>query len=371
MTVFIIIAIFLFTVYGILIMTYRRAWKSVPVFTATGEPSTSVSIIIPMRNEEKNIGVLLDAIDRQHYPRHLLEVIVVDDQSEDCSAEIAASYPFVRLLHLPALQLNSYKKKTVETGVLAASGELIICTDADCLPSPEWLRTMVRFYETTQPVFIAAPVRFKPVTGALGTFQLMDFMVLQGITAASVHRNLHAMCNGANLAYRREVFHEVNGFEGIDKLASGDDMMLLYKIRKRYPGRIGYLLAEAAIMDTLPQPTLKSFINQRIRWASKATGYEEKNLLPVLALVYFFNLLFPVLLAAGFVNQQCWWLLAALWAGKTLVELPFYWSVAGFYRIRYTTALLFFFQPFHILYTIVSGLLGQVRSYDWKGRKVS
>jgi biofilm PGA synthesis N-glycosyltransferase PgaC len=94
-------------------------------------------------------------------------------------------------------------------------------------------------------------------------------------------------------------------------------------------------------------------------------------MLPVLILVYFFNLLFFVLLVSGIWYHFSWWLLLVLWAGKTIVELPFFVAVSGFYRMRWTVPLLFLFQPFHITYTILAGLLGQFRTYEWKGRKVS
>ncbi len=58
------------------------------------------------------------------------------------------------------------------------------------------------------------------------------------------------MCNGANLAYERKVFYEVNGFTGIDHIASGDDMLLMQKIAQRFPGKISYLLSKESIVTT-------------------------------------------------------------------------------------------------------------------------
>ena len=135
------------------------------------------------------------------------------------------------------MTINSYKKKAIETGIAAASGELIVTTDADCIPPPDWLQTIVAFKEKTNAVFIAAPVVFNCNSSIVQVFQAMDFMVLQGITGASVYKKMHSMCNGANLAYERKVFYEVNGFAGIDHIASGDDMLLMHKIAKKYPGK--------------------------------------------------------------------------------------------------------------------------------------
>ena len=63
---------------------------------------------------------------------------------------------------------------------------------------------------------------------------------------------MHNMCNGANLAYEKKVFYEVGGFEGIDKIASGDDMLLMHKIQKIYPDKIGYLKSADVIVKTQP-----------------------------------------------------------------------------------------------------------------------
>ena len=86
------------------------------------------------------------------------------------------------------------------------------------------------------------------------------------------------MCNGANLAYERKLFYEVDGFAGIDHIASGDDMLLMHKIAKKYPGKIYYLKSVDAIVSTHPMQSWKQFFNQRIRWASKATHYDDKRI---------------------------------------------------------------------------------------------
>ena len=239
----------------------------------------------------------------------------------------------------------------------AASGELIITTDADCIPPPGWLQNIALFKEKTNAVFIVAPVVFDCNSQPLQLFQAMDFMVLQGITGASVYKKIHSMCNGANLAYERKVFYEVNGFAGIDQIASGDDMLLMHKIAKKYPDRIHYLKSTEAIVSTQPMQSWSAFFNQRVRWASKALYYDDKRIFWVLLLVYLFNLSFLVLLIAGFWNS---FLLAvpsiACWLLKTIVELPFFYSVAAFFNKQWAVKFFFFFQPLHILYTIISGL---------------
>lgn len=331
---------------------------------------TKISVIIPARNEENNIGKLLEALKNQLYPKGLTEIIVVDDHSTDNTASIVQQFQFARLIHIKEDTINSYKKKAIETGIAAATGELILTTDADCIPSTNWLQTIASFKEEKKSVFIAAPVVINCNSSVLQIFQAMDFMVLQGITGAAVTKEKMSMCNGANLAYERKAFYDVNCFTGVDHIASGDDMLLMHKIWKQNPGKVQYLKSKEAIVSTEPMKTWKSFFNQRIRWASKASMYNDKRILPVLLLVYLVNLSFAVLLVAGFWNKYYWLYAAILWVAKTLVELQFFISVSKFFDKQWAIKLFFFFQPLHIFYTIISGLFGQFGKYEWKGRKV-
>lgn len=367
---YIIIAIFF--LYSWLIIYYWLAWKSIPDFaTSTSLPQTKISIIIPARNEEENIGSLLQALQEQTYPSALFEIIVVDDHSTDATAGVVQQYSSAKLIHVQEDGINSYKKKAIETGIAAATGEWIVTTDADCIPLPNWLKTMAAFKEEKNPVFIAAPVVVDCNSSVLQVFQAMDFMVLQGITGAAVYKKQLSMCNGANLAYEKKVFEKVNGFDGIDNIASGDDMLLMHKIWKEHPDKVHYLKSKEAIVSTQPMKTWKAFYNQRIRWASKAKHYGDKRIIFVLLLVYLFNLSFLALAIAGFFCHHYWLYLAGLWLAKTIIEFPFVYFVSLFFNKQILMKYFFFFQPLHIIYTIISGLLGQFGTYEWKGRRVS
>ena len=331
---------------------------------------TKISVIVPARNEEENIGQLLQALQNQTYPKELFEVIVVDDHSTDKTANIVQQFSAVKIIQLKDDGINSYKKKAIETGIAAATGELIVTTDADCLPSKDWLKLIVAYKEEKQSVFIAAPVKIDSSSSLVQMFQAMDFMVLQGITGAAVYKKKMSMCNGANLAYERKAFYEVNGFAGIDHIASGDDMLLMHKIWKQYPDRVHYLKSKDAIVSTEPMKTWKDFFNQRIRWASKATNFADKRIFAVLLLVYLINLSFLLLLVAGCWFPHYWIYLIGLWIAKTIIEFPLFISLCNFFNKQWAIKLFFFFQPLHVFYTIISGLFGQFGKYEWKGRKV-
>jgi poly-beta-1,6-N-acetyl-D-glucosamine synthase len=367
------ICILLFVVYGLLIIYYRQSWVAIPDFKVTEKGDVKISVIIPARNEEENIGALLKALQQQSYSKELFEVIVIDDHSTDKTASIVQQYTFTKLIQLKEDAINSYKKKAIETGIAAAGGELIVTTDADCIPPTDWLQTIASFHKKTNAAFIAAPVVIDCGLSAVQIFQSLDFIVLQGITGASVYKKIHSMCNGANLAYERKAFYEVGGFAGIDTIASGDDMLLMHKIWKKYPDRIHYLKSKDVIVSTQPVNSLAAFFNQRIRWASKADKYDDKRILAVLLLVYLFNVSLLVLpISTIFIHFSFsvffYWVL--LLASKTIVELFFLYPVAEFFNKTKLIWLFPLFQPLHILYTIIAGFLGKFGSYTWKGRKV-
>ena len=392
MTAVLPIIILLFLCYLVLIIYYRQSWLNIPDFKfiprslSEGGLQTKITVIIPARNEEENIAGCLNSVTNQSYPKHLFEVLVVDDHSTDNTASVISRYTaqnvkLVSLIDFIAVaELNSYKKKAIEIAIQQSTGELIVTTDADCYVPENWLQTIAAFYKQYNPEFIAAPVAIDCSNKVIEFFQGLDFMTLQGITGASVHKKIHSMCNGANLAYTKKAFEEVGGFTGIDNIASGDDMLLMHKIYKRYPDKVMFLKSKEVIVQTAPVNSVSEFFNQRIRWASKAGKYDDKRIFAVLLLVYLINvvlLLLPILTLfnpekLSIFNYQLsiinLWLLLLLI--KTSVELIFLYPVAKFFGKQKMLWLFPLMQPFHIIYTIIAGWLGKFGSYSWKERNV-
>ena len=365
------ITVLFLVVYAILIFYYRKAWKNLNDYEGTEAANRFISVIVPVRNEEKTISALLKALAKQTYRRERFEIIVVDDYSTDATSNIVKAFPMPNLVLIRpgAAAESSSKKKAIEAGIKFATGELIVTTDADCLPPSNWLETINSFYVATDARFIAAPVKFSHDSSFLQLFQSLDFLTLQGITAATVATDFHTMCNGANLAYTKVAFEEVKGFEGIDRVASGDDMLLMHKIRKHYQGKVSYLKSKDAIVTSQPMLSWRDFFLQRKRWASKTLVYDDYRIIAVLAFVYLFNCLCVALIIAAILNPFYWWGVLAYWIVKTLVELPFVSAVAKFYDEQSLVKYLFPFQPFHIFYTVFVGLISQFGKYEWKGRK--
>ncbi len=369
------ICIALTVCYVALMLLYRVGWAQQSSETVPNgfSPRTHVSVIIPARNEMGNIDKCVPAVLNQRYPQHLLEVIVVDDHSEDGTGNICHLFPLATNLRCIQLAdyiqkgtvVNSYKKKAIEAGISTSAGELIITTDADCIAGKDWLRNMVYAYEKEQAAMVVAPVDFTCNGSTVQQFQSLDFMSMQGITVASHKLRMGNMCNGANLAFSHSAFESVGGYTGVDHLASGDDYLLMMKLNKAYPGRIAYVKAQEAIVRTAPQPDWGSFLQQRIRWASKSGKYDDKKMTTILAFVYLYNLSFVVALFAGL-----WKLAVGMLAVKIMAEIFYLYPVASFFNKRNQLILFPFLQPLHILYIIIAGLLGFVGVYRWKGRSV-
>lgn len=360
----------LWVAYAGLIGFYRRGWRLAPAAEGPAPPAqVPISVLVPARNEARHLPGLLAALRAQRYPQHLFEVLVLNDHSTDATATLAgAAGGNVRLVAL-ANEVAG-KKAALTAGVREARGELVVTTDADCLPGPGWLELLAGHYATQGTQFIAAPVRYRAPEGLCAVFQTLDFLTLQGITAASVATGFHSMCNGANLAYTKAAFEAVDGFAGIDRLASGDDLLLMHKIASRHPGKVAYCKHPAAIVDTDPAPGWRAFWQQRVRWASKSAHYDDKRIFRALLLVYGFNLWFVLTALAALWDASRLWPVLVVLLLKTTVELRFLAPVARFFGQQRLLRWFPLLQPLHILYTVLVGALSQVGSYEWKGRRV-
>lgn len=358
-------------VYALFILWANRMFIRLKLFQPLPYIYRPVSIVIPARNEEDNIGTCLDSLLAQDYPSDLMEIIVVDDQSEDLTASIVKGYHDnrIRLISISADEKFG-KKSAVAKGIRSSSHEIIITTDADCYFQRHWLATMVSCKVNKDAVLVAAPVAFKNEKKYLDIFQSLDFISLQGITAVAVSNKLFNMCNGANLLYTKTAFEKVKGFEGVDHIASGDDMLLMEKIGKAFPNKVEYCYNHTAIVETATTSSWKSFFQQRIRWASKTKNYLSISIKSTLLLVFIVNLV-PVILLILSINDIYYlkYLLLFLLI-KSIAEIPFMLHVSMFFNKH---RLMIWFIPsqiFHALYTVIAAFFGLITQYEWKGRRV-
>ncbi len=244
------------------------------------KPKTKFSIIVPFRNEAENLPELLQSIKTLNYPEHLFEIICVDDASDDDSVEtISAFSKLNESFRIKVLKnertTNSPKKDAITSAIAFAQHKWIITTDADCVIPKYWLDAFDAFIQKRPYKFIVAPVSYHKIDSTLKRFQLLDFLSLMGATIGGFGIKRPFLCNGANLAYSKALFKSVNGFDGNDNIASGDDIFLLEKALKSDKDTVGYLKSEHAIVLTKPQSDWKALVAQRKRWAAKTSNYNS------------------------------------------------------------------------------------------------
>jgi cellulose synthase/poly-beta-1,6-N-acetylglucosamine synthase-like glycosyltransferase len=372
---FICLSIVLALFYAVLMLYYAAGWQKLKTFTVPADftPSTYVSVIIPARNEEENISAILRCIINQNYPKHLLDIVVVDDASTDNTAALVKQYANdgVRLIQQKLTdENNAYKKKAIDYAISQCNSTIIITTDADCRVSENWVRTIVAYQNKYKACFISSPVTMHPAHTVFQKFQALEFAGLVGIGAAALAQKHPNMCNGANVAYLKDAFNAVNGFKGNDNIPSGDDEFLMHKMFAAFPKEVLFLKSPDATVYTEPTRALKEFIHQRMRWVSKSTKYENKAITIILVLCYMFNLTLLINFAGMFFNQTMLYLFATQMLLKIIAEGFLLNEITKFMKIQKTMLWLIPEQLLHVVYIVVIGILGNTVQYNWKGRKV-
>ncbi|MDR6784029.1 cellulose synthase/poly-beta-1,6-N-acetylglucosamine synthase-like glycosyltransferase [Pedobacter africanus] len=369
-----VISSFLTVLYIVVVIAFIRGWHKLSYFIQQKQNlTTKVSVLVAARNESGNIAKTIEDLLAQNYDKQLTELIFVDDHSTDQTAEIIESYAErgVKLIRLNEGQtLNSYKKKAIQTAIAQSSGSLIVTTDADCRMGPDWLKTVVGFYEEKNYKMISSPVAYFEEKSFFERAQTLEFLYLIGLGASTIGNKKPSTCNGANLAYEKDAFYQVGGFKGIDDLASGDDELLLHKMAAKFEGNIGFLKNEAAMVYTHPKATLKEFIQQRKRWASKSTRYKNKSIIVLGVCVWLFNLSILVNIVAGIFNIFYLKLALVQLLLKMIAEYLFLYDVTGFAKRRKLLVLLPVLNLLHILYIVYIGIAGNSGKYNWKDRMV-
>jgi cellulose synthase/poly-beta-1,6-N-acetylglucosamine synthase-like glycosyltransferase len=374
MTTIILASILLFF-YAILISLVTIGWYRTPVFRdIRSSYSTRVSIVLAARNEEQNIQRLLNDLLQQDYSSSFMEIIVVDDHSEDQTMNRVKEFVGRNGNRISIIELTgqgiSGKKAAIDFGIKHSTGELILTTDADCRLLPSWVRTIVSFYETSHPEMILSPVRFAPDSGLFSRLQELEFMSLIATTAGSTKMGFPLMANGANLAYTRVAYNACRGFSDNISYPSGDDVFMMISVKKQYGNRaIKFLKSTEALVSTLPELRVKDFISQRLRWVSKSRGVKDIPILLTSILVYLTNLALACCLVWALVHAETGSFALTLFLVKLLIDLP---VMIGMNRFLGRQKLLWLFPLLELInavYIVIIGLTGNLKSFTWKGRR--
>jgi poly-beta-1,6-N-acetyl-D-glucosamine synthase len=363
--------------YAWIVLRRWVAWIKLPVEDAPTfyTPHTQLSVIIPVRNEEQNILLLLQDLETQKYPKHLYEVIVVDDHSDDQTVKLIGEYQTCSTMSLSLLCADKdagmrMKKGAVKRGLQEAKGELMVLTDGDCRVGPEWLLQYAYKYEKDNPLFISGPVCFHNTKSTFERMQLVEFASLIGIGGASLALVKPNMCNGANLAYTKSVFESVDGFSGNEHVASGDDEFLLHKVNKDFPGKAVFLKNEKVIVYTEARKSIASFLAQRIRWASKWKAYQSINVQMVAMVVFMVNFMLFACIPLFLFGEVPVLVITSAYIIKFIIDFLFLERILNFLGRKQFLWHIFPLQLVYIPYVISAGVMGLFGRYHWKGRSI-
>ncbi|TDD76482.1 glycosyltransferase family 2 protein [Flavobacterium caseinilyticum] len=330
------------------------------------KPKTKFSIIVPFRNEGENLPVLLESLSRLNYPVELFKVILVDDDSKEVFS-VQCSVFSVRIIKNIRVS-NSPKKDAIVTAMQFINTDWIITTDADCVVNANWLLTLDNYIQVHDVAMIAGAVTYDCGNSFLHHFQQLDLASLQGATIGSFGIKKGFMCNGANFAYTRSFFKELNGFEGNDGIASGDDVFLLQKAIAKSPEKVHYLKSENNIVITKPLDNWKSLFYQRVRWASKTSSYQSGFGKGLGLLVFGGNLSLVIGFGCcvfGVIPIQN---IVLLFFFKFIVDTILIYNTTQFLTKTKIQYLIFssFLYPFFSASVALYSLFGK---YEWKGRR--
>lgn len=369
----IVIAFVIIILYCFIIGAFIVGFDRVKVFNNTTKNTiNSFSIIIPFRDEEQALPNLLKSILKLEYPKSNYEIIFVDDASTDDSVDLinrtfANAQSNIKIIDT-IRKSSSPKKDAIDTAIQDAKFNWIITTDADCVLPRNWLNTYDAFIQKNHPELVVAPVTYYSDTRFLDRFQLLDLLSLQGATIGGFGIQNPFLCNGANLCYRKDVFNEINGFQGNETIASGDDIFLLEKVLEKHPNKIFYLKSKESIVRSKPQQNFKDLIQQRIRWAAKSTGYKNPFSKLVGVSVLAMNTLLIILLILSIFGYFKWSHTALIFLLKFLADLILLVKTVAFFDQKRVLASYFLSSLIYPFFSMFVAIASLTSGYQWKGR---
>lgn len=319
-----------------------------------------VAVIIAFRNESKNLQKLLDSLLAQEYQNY--EVYLVNDHSTDDFQNILNAYSDERIHLLHLNEGEKGKKSAITFGVTQCTAELLLFTDADCWMENNWISSMVDELESENSDWLSGPIFIHSKGTWIEDFQQLESAYLGAISRFCIKQKIPTTCNGANIMMRRNVFLEINGFEGIEQTPSGDDELLMQKL-----ALAGYNLNASknkkCLVSTSAQEGFEQTLNQRIRWASKLKYNLLRYNFMLSVLIFLFHLASIVILFLD------WKFGILFWTWRLIVEFIlakqiFKWLDSPLKMIHFLIS--FFVYP---LYVIFMSVATQLKAYQWKERK--
>lgn len=237
-----------------------------------------VSVIICSKDEAENLRKFLPFVLQQDYP--VFEVVVINDGSTDETdhllRDLCVEYPNLKTTFVPVGANNlSTKKLGLTLGIKASKYDILLFTDADCMPEDKtWIARMMRNF-TRETDFVLGYGAYFQKKGFLNRVITYDtlFIALQYLGMAAVRRPYMGV--GRNLAYRKETFYAQKGFASTLGLSSGDDDLMVNKACNHWNTRAE--IAPDSITWSEPNTTYKGWLFQKARHLSVSSYYKTSS----------------------------------------------------------------------------------------------
>ncbi len=352
-------------------------WGRKRVRNSPSSEQPLVSIIVAARNEQHTLGRLLLCLSQQTYPH--CEIILINDRSTDDTGKIIADMcrenPTFHCIDMTKTSSDMPEKKNaLKSGIQASKGEILCFTDADCFPPPEWVEELVKQFQPEVGLVAGYSPYQTPSSIALksGIFTrvLFSFITYEEFRAAlwsagSIGWNSGWLCTGRNLAYRRSVYDEVDGFERIKHSISGDDDLFLQLVRRKTKWEIRYLHTNKSFVPTVPPAGFWSFVEQRKRHFSASKFFT----VPMMLFFFFYHsanlmiFLSPILFFLGLISvQSVLGCIVMKFAADAVLILP---STRTFQCNSFRSTFILM-EALYILYNSFIGPLGLFWKFQWK-----
>ena len=335
--------------------------KKFPRIKASELPSAT--IIVAARNEEKNIGNCLDSLTKLNYPEGKLEIIIVDDLSEDTTGKIIEEFikdkPIFRKIYPDKNSELKGKVNAVATAVKSAKGEIILLTDADCTVTSTWAGTIASYYQ--KGVGIVNGFTILNNNDLFSGIQAVDLVFLLSSAAGTINLNYPISCIGNNMSFRKQAYLEAGGYEKLP-FSVTEDFMLLKGISKLKKYKIIYPLDRNALVVSKACADLSELIKQKKRWGRGGFDAPFGGMV-IIGTAFLANMM--VLLSPLFFSTV--WLYLAVF--KIIADYFFLFPVHNELGSKLRVKHFVFFQIYFILYTVILPLILLFsRKISWKGR---
>lgn len=223
-----------------------------------------VSVVVPAYNNQDTVGFCIESLLAQDYPKERCEIIVVDNNSTDDTADVISRYS-VKLLHERGKQ-SAYAARNL--GIRHAKGEIIAFTDADCVADSSWLTNLLGSYgDPAFGCFSGLIKAYEPrslVARLLARYQAERF--------CRQSQSANPMAVGGNAAYVREVLEGIGLFD--DTLRSGGDLELAWRMQQQTGKRIAFV-EQAVVYHRYPDSIVRVFRTSHFRGYGQAMINEK------------------------------------------------------------------------------------------------